>query len=105
MNNNDTTILHYAIRRDMFDLANIIMHCYSSISSKMDKYGVTPLEVLATRTSAFKSGNHLSWWQQIVYYCFPFKPEDAATKLKSILRDKDDHTSDISIQLNNDDEL
>ncbi|KAK2441308.1 hypothetical protein QL285_012624 [Trifolium repens] len=105
MNNNDTTILHYAIRRDMFDLANIIMHCYSSISSKKDKYDVTPLEVLATRTSAFKSGNQLSWWQQIVYYCFPFKPEDAATKLKSILGDKDDHTSDISIQLNNDDEL
>ncbi|WJX37775.1 hypothetical protein P8452_25506 [Trifolium repens] len=85
MDNNGTTILHYAIRRDMFGLANIITHCYTnSISFMKDKYGVTPLEVLATRTSAFKSGNPLSWWQQILYYCYPFTPEDPATKLKSI---------------------
>ncbi|WJX37756.1 hypothetical protein P8452_25489 [Trifolium repens] len=107
MDNNGTTILHYAIRRDMFGLANIITHCYTnSISFMKDKYGVTPLEVLATRTSAFKSGNPLSWWQQILYYCYPFTPEDPATKLKSIekivKREKDDHTDDISIQLNDD---
>ncbi|KAK2387298.1 hypothetical protein QL285_061094 [Trifolium repens] len=111
MDKNGTTILHYAIRRDMFGLANIIMHCYasSSISFMKDKNGVTPLEELATRTSAFKSGNPLSWWKQILYYCFPLKPVDPATKLESIQkivnRDKDDHAGDISIQLNDDDEL
>ncbi|GAU20494.1 hypothetical protein TSUD_130520 [Trifolium subterraneum] len=72
-----------------FGLANIIMHCYasSSICFMKDKDGVTPLQELATRTSAFKSGNQLSWWMQILYYY------------------KDDHTGDISIQLNDDDEL
>ncbi|WJX31757.1 hypothetical protein P8452_20154 [Trifolium repens] len=69
MDNHRKTILHVAIRRDTFDLANIIMHCYSSISSKKDKDGVIPLQELASRTSAFDSGNHLSWWKRIISYC------------------------------------
>lgn len=52
------------------DLANIIMYCYETLGSMKDKDDVTPLEILATRTSAFMSGSRrLSWWKQILYFC------------------------------------
>ncbi|CAJ2639722.1 unnamed protein product [Trifolium pratense] len=81
-----TTILHVAIQREMFDLANIIMHCYASskINSEMNENGVTPLGELATRTSAFECGNHLSWWEKILYKCFPLKLQDAKTEFESL---------------------
>jgi len=51
-------------------MANIIMCLYPIIHSMEDKSGVTPLEMLATRTSAFKSGNKLSWFKELLYkYC------------------------------------
>ncbi|CAJ2639725.1 unnamed protein product [Trifolium pratense] len=115
MDKYDTTILHVAIRREMFVLACIIMHCYasSSISSMKDKNGVTPLDVLATKTSTFKSGNQLSWWKEILLYCYPLKLTNGETILNSIQnsiqkivnRDKDDQNGDTSIQLNYYEEL
>ena len=51
------------------DLAVIIVHYYDSLSTISNKYGDTPLKVLATRPSAFRSGIKLSWWKLILYRC------------------------------------
>ncbi|CAI8596563.1 unnamed protein product [Vicia faba] len=76
---NNTSILHVAIQREMFDLAIIIMYCYQGLIYMKDKDDIIPLEILATRTSAFKSGSRLSWWKQILYYCFTISRHDAKT--------------------------
>lgn len=54
---------------DAIDLAIIIVHCYPGLVDTRNKDGVTPLKTLATRPSAFKSGNNLSWWKKILYHC------------------------------------
>ncbi|KAI5409429.1 hypothetical protein KIW84_055024 [Lathyrus oleraceus] len=44
------------------------MYCYEGLIYMKDNDDIIPLEILATRTSAFKSGTRLSWWKQILYY-------------------------------------
>ncbi|RDX69120.1 hypothetical protein CR513_51808, partial [Mucuna pruriens] len=66
---NGDTILHCAIRREYFDLAVIIVHHYDFLSTHKNKEGLTPLTVLATRPSAFRSASKLSWWKLILYHC------------------------------------
>ncbi|XP_058782292.1 uncharacterized protein LOC131656662 isoform X1 [Vicia villosa] len=115
VNNNDTSILHVAIQREMFDLANIIMHCYESLGSMKDKDDVTPLEILATRTSAFMSGSRrLSWWKQILYFCFSVSLQDAKTTMelyqkkaisKGNLKNDKDYHSEVLIPVYRVDEL
>ncbi|XP_058782322.1 uncharacterized protein LOC131656699 [Vicia villosa] len=79
---NNTSILHVAIQSEMFDLAIMIMYCYPGLISTKDNDGIIPLEILATRTSAFKSGCRLSWWKQILYYCFTISRRNAKTTLE-----------------------
>lgn len=50
------------------DLAIIITHCYPELVHMRNKDGATPLKVLASKPSAFKSGSNLPWWKQILYY-------------------------------------
>ncbi|XP_039688427.1 uncharacterized protein [Medicago truncatula] len=64
-------------------MANIIMYLYPIFRSMEDKYGVSPLEILATRTSAFESSkNQLSWWMKILYNCISVKVSDPKTRIK-----------------------
>ncbi|CAK8565552.1 unnamed protein product [Lathyrus sativus] len=111
---NDTTILHIAIQREVFDLAIIIMHCYQGLIFMKDKNDIIPLEILATRTSAFKSGTRLSWWKQILYFCFTISHRDAKTLMelyqkkiisKRIAKNEKDDYSQVSIPLFDVDEL
>ncbi|CAJ2639721.1 unnamed protein product [Trifolium pratense] len=107
INYDGTTILHVAIMREMFDLANIILYCYPGLSYMKDKNDVTPLEVLATRTSAFNSGSTLLWWEKLLYYCIPVKVQDPKTKMESYNKGtkKEKNESGISIPLYNVHEL
>ncbi|CAL5202152.1 unnamed protein product [Lathyrus oleraceus] len=82
IDNNNTSILHVAIQSEMFGLAIIIMYCYEGLISMKDNDDIIPLEILATRTSAFKSGTRLSWWKQILYYCFTISRRDAKTTME-----------------------
>ncbi|XP_047179870.1 ankyrin repeat domain-containing protein 27-like [Vigna umbellata] len=66
---NGDSILHCAIRREYFDLAVIIVYYYDFLSTHLNEEGFTPLKVLATRPSAFRSATRLSWWKQILYHC------------------------------------
>ncbi|XP_027368533.1 uncharacterized protein LOC113874510 [Abrus precatorius] len=82
---NGDTILHCAIRREYFDLAVTIVHYYDFLSTHMNKDGFTPLKILATRPSAFKSASHLSWWKRILYHCILTEPLDPEKAMKSNL--------------------
>nr|KYP73158.1 Ankyrin repeat-containing protein At3g12360 family [Cajanus cajan] len=82
---NGDTILHCAIRREYFDLAVIIVHYYDFLSTHKNKEGFTPLKVLATRPSAFKSASKLSWWKRILYHCILVEPLDAEKQMKANL--------------------
>ncbi|TKY56978.1 Ankyrin repeat-containing protein [Spatholobus suberectus] len=82
---NGDTILHCAIRREYFDLAVIIVHYYDFLSTHTNKEGFTPLKVLATRPSAFRSASKLLWWKRILYHCILVEPLDAERQMKANL--------------------
>ncbi|KAA8516903.1 hypothetical protein F0562_017279 [Nyssa sinensis] len=65
---NGNTILHDAIAGDHFELALMIIRLHKELASCRDEHGFTPLHVLATKPTAFKSGYRHAW--NIVYY-FP----------------------------------
>ncbi|CAN6561253.1 unnamed protein product [Malus baccata var. baccata] len=66
---NGDTILHCAISGDYFDLAFQIILLYEDLVKSVNAQGFSPLHILATKPSAFKSGSHLSLFQKIIYYC------------------------------------
>ncbi|QHO27114.1 uncharacterized protein LOC107496829 [Arachis duranensis] len=80
------SILHCAIRREYFDLAVIIVHCYDFLITHTNKNGITPLEALATRPSAFRSASKLSLWKLTLYHCILVEPLDVETTMDKILR-------------------
>lgn len=53
---NGHTILHSAIRNEYMELAFIIAENFENLKSLEDEGGMSPLHVLATRPSCFKSG-------------------------------------------------
>lgn len=63
------TILHCAIMGDFFELAVHIIKLYKELVNSVNVQGFTPLHLLATKPSAFKSGTHLGRWKMIVYHC------------------------------------
>ncbi|XP_058739016.1 uncharacterized protein LOC131610936 [Vicia villosa] len=82
----NTSILHVAISKEMFDWAIIIICYYRGLISMNDKNGNTPLGILATKTSAFKSECRLSWWKQILYYCIPISLYDGKNEMELHLK-------------------
>ncbi|XP_042048527.1 uncharacterized protein LOC121794434 [Salvia splendens] len=62
------TILHSAISGGHFELAFQIIHMYPKLN-RNDANGITPLHLLATKPSAFKSGTRMGILRTIVYHC------------------------------------
>ncbi|CAN6694000.1 unnamed protein product [Malus baccata var. baccata] len=67
--NDGDTILHCAIAGDYFDLAFQIILLYEDLVNSVNAQGFSPLHLLATKASAFKSGSQLGRFQKIIYYC------------------------------------
>ncbi|CAL9023681.1 unnamed protein product [Prunus brigantina] len=63
------TILHCAILGDYFDLAFQIICLYEDLVNYVNEEGYSPLHLLASKPSAFKSGSHLRPFKRIIYYC------------------------------------
>ncbi|MED6171883.1 hypothetical protein PIB30_044980 [Stylosanthes scabra] len=65
------TILHCTLEREHFDLAYEIVHLYEEegIMVAVDEKGITPLHVLATKPSAFKSSTNFGFWRTLLYKC------------------------------------
>ncbi|XP_050140751.1 uncharacterized protein LOC126616698 isoform X2 [Malus sylvestris] len=67
--NDGDTMLHVAIAREYFDMAFQIIYLYEDLVYYMNTQGFSPLHLLATKRSAFKSGSHLGQFQKIIYHC------------------------------------
>ncbi|RDX81521.1 NF-kappa-B inhibitor alpha, partial [Mucuna pruriens] len=66
--NDGDTILHSAIARDYFDLAFQIIHLYEDLVNWVNECGFSPLHLLASKPSAFRSGSRLGRLEMIVYH-------------------------------------
>ncbi|KAE8648482.1 hypothetical protein Csa_008459 [Cucumis sativus] len=76
------TILHCILKNEQLDLAFDIIHDNNGAASWVDEEGNTPLHILATKPSAFKSGVYLTGWKYICYRCIcvdKLKPKSAST--------------------------
>ncbi|KAL4604644.1 hypothetical protein ACB092_10G205500 [Castanea dentata] len=67
--NDGETILHCVIRWEYFDLAFEISNLEPELTYCRNEKGFTPLHLLASKPSVFKSGCHLGWWKNIIYLC------------------------------------
>ncbi|KAL4604635.1 hypothetical protein ACB092_10G205200 [Castanea dentata] len=65
--NDGETILHSAIRWEYFDLAFEIFNMDPRLTYCRNEKGFTPLHLLASKPSVFKSGCHFGWWKNIIY--------------------------------------
>ncbi|KAH7510490.1 hypothetical protein FEM48_ZijujUnG0123300 [Ziziphus jujuba var. spinosa] len=83
------TILHCAIAGDYFYLAFQIIHLYKELVNSMNERGFTPLHVLASKPSAFKSGSNLGLWNSILYHCIfvdDLKVEETSYVRESLIK-------------------
>ncbi|KAJ8899420.1 hypothetical protein K2173_018394 [Erythroxylum novogranatense] len=76
--NGGDTILHAAISGEYFNMAFQIIHLYDQRSpsnqahelvNARNERGVTPLHILASKPTAFRSGNHLKGYSRVIYHC------------------------------------
>ncbi|XP_041016453.1 ankyrin repeat domain-containing protein 27-like [Juglans microcarpa x Juglans regia] len=79
---NDDTILHCAIAGDYFDLAFQIIHLYPKLARSVNQKGLTPLHLLASKPSAFRSGSHLEGYYKIIYHCILVDPLEVEASIK-----------------------
>ncbi|XP_075473607.1 uncharacterized protein LOC142504626 [Primulina tabacum] len=63
------TILHSAIAGEYFDLAFQIIYLYEKLVNSLNEAGLSPLHLLASKPSAFRSGSHIRGFRQIIYHC------------------------------------
>ncbi|KAM4087414.1 hypothetical protein ACJW30_10G176300 [Castanea mollissima] len=79
------TILHCTISGDYFDLAFRIIHMYEKLVNYVNDQGLSPLHILASKPSAFRSGSHIGGWYKLIYHCIfvdelEQEPSDYLTK-------------------------
>ncbi|KAL3531305.1 hypothetical protein ACH5RR_010627 [Cinchona calisaya] len=67
--NDGETILHCAISGEYFDLAFQIIHLYENLINYVNEQGISPLHLLASKPSAFKSGSRIRGFHKIIYHC------------------------------------
>ncbi|KAJ6336045.1 hypothetical protein OIU78_012613 [Salix suchowensis] len=63
------TILHVTISGEYFDLSFQIIHLYEELVYYVDHRGTSPLHLLASKPTAFRSGCHLGGYRKIIYNC------------------------------------
>lgn len=68
-------ILNDSITGEFYDIALDILKCKNDLAIKQDFLGVYVLNVLAGKSSAFRSGSKLVFWQQWIYACIHIGPD------------------------------
>ncbi|KAH7511129.1 hypothetical protein FEM48_ZijujUnG0041700 [Ziziphus jujuba var. spinosa] len=63
------TFLHAAIAGEHMDLAYQIIDKYGELVGAVNEKGYTTLHILATKPTAFPSGNKLGWLNRYIYHC------------------------------------
>ncbi|KAJ4722992.1 putative Ankyrin repeat-containing protein [Melia azedarach] len=66
--NNGDTILHSAICGEYFSLAYQIIQYYPDLVNSVNENGLTPLHILASKPTAFKSSSRLVLFDRIIYH-------------------------------------
>lgn len=51
------------------DLAFRIIHMYAKLVNYVNDQGLSPLHILASKPSAFRSGSHIGGWYKWIYHC------------------------------------
>ena len=46
-----------------------IIQQFGDLVDSVDENGLTPLHLLASKPTAFRSGTPLSWFERIIYHC------------------------------------
>ncbi|MED6155104.1 hypothetical protein PIB30_002314 [Stylosanthes scabra] len=77
--NDGDTILHSTIAADSFELAFQIIQLYGDLVNWVNERGATPLHLLATKPSAFKSGSRLGRIETFIYHGIHVKKLKAET--------------------------
>ncbi|KAF3958751.1 hypothetical protein CMV_016374 [Castanea mollissima] len=105
--NDGETALHCAIRWEYFDVAYEMLLKEPSLAYAVNEIGITPLHLLASKPSVFKSGSHLGWWKSIIYHCIyveDLMPETTRQELiDSVINkeiDKSSETADNNFRKN-----
>ncbi|XP_061968223.1 uncharacterized protein LOC133691644 [Populus nigra] len=81
------TILHVTISREYFDLSFQIIQLYGELVNFVDQRGTSPLHLLASKPTAFRSGSHLGGYKKIIYNC-TFVEELRAEEVSNALQDQ-----------------
>nr|POF21888.1 hypothetical protein CFP56_55387 [Quercus suber] len=53
----------------MTDVAYEILLKEPELAYAVNEGGITPLHLLASKPSVFRSGSHIGWWKSIIYHC------------------------------------
>ncbi|CAL5419640.1 unnamed protein product [Camellia sinensis] len=104
-NTDGRTVLHCAIDGEYFDLGYLIINHYGEFVHCIDERGNTPLHLLASNPSAFRSSSRsrFTLLQKIIYHCIPAeKPKWERNFLK--LADTFEQISDRDDLSSNDEE-
>ncbi|KAL4604632.1 hypothetical protein ACB092_10G205000 [Castanea dentata] len=74
----DLNSVNPAYRRNDGETA---LHC----AIRWEYFGITPLHLLASKPSVFKSGSHLGWWKSIIYHCIHVEELEHETAHKDLI--------------------
>ncbi|XP_030970128.1 uncharacterized protein LOC115990434 [Quercus lobata] len=69
----------------LHELALIILHLHKDLANLGNKKGITPLHLLASKPSAFKSGSNLRSFENIIYHYKERKKDDIDQPATAIL--------------------
>lgn len=53
----------------LIGLAFQILHCYPNLANSVNKNGLSPLHILASKPNVFRSSSRLSLFERIIYHC------------------------------------
>ncbi|GMP90927.1 hypothetical protein CsSME_00041845 [Camellia sinensis var. sinensis] len=95
--NDDSTVLHCAINEEYFDLALEIVHRFPEFVHRLDQKGYSPLHLLATKATAFKSSCPRTWLQDTIYRCVWKTVKCFLEPIVVILEMKEKHRNSIEI--------
>ncbi|KAK9983007.1 hypothetical protein SO802_032532 [Lithocarpus litseifolius] len=77
---NGDSILHCAISEEHYELSLIILRRYKDLVNHRNNAGMTPLHLLASKPSAFKSGSNFRWFESIIYHSFSTTEEELISR-------------------------
>ncbi|MCL7042350.1 hypothetical protein MKW94_002457, partial [Papaver nudicaule] len=72
---NGAAFLTSLIMADIYDVALDVLQRYPKLATSPDTEGMTIINMLSIKPSAFPSGNRYGFWQQLIYTCIPVELE------------------------------